>query len=74
MAIRIIKEPDISLTQTEYERLLRKWESEQQYTTAPTSFETWLRSHQQAARPGRAVDALRDAFDALIEPKGGSDA
>lgn len=74
MAIRIFKEPDIYLTQTEYERLRRVWESEQQYTTAPTSFEAWLRSHQRAARPGRAGDAIRDAFDALIEPKGGDHA
>lgn len=59
MAIRIIKEPDISITQTEYERLLREWESEQQYTTAPTSFETWLRNRQ-----GRTVNVIFDALTA----------
>lgn len=68
MSIRVIDEPDILLTRSEYERLRREWESEQQYTTAPTSFETWLRSHQQAARPGRAGDAIRDALAA----KGGA--
>lgn len=47
MTIRIINEPDIYLTQTEYERLLREWESVQQYTAAPTSFETWLRDRQR---------------------------
>lgn len=50
MSIRVIDEPDILLTRSEYERLRREWESEQQYTTAPTSFETWLRNRRRAKR------------------------
>ena len=57
MAIRIINEPDIVLTRSEYERLYREWESHQQYTAAPTSFETWLRSRQV-----RTGNVIRDAF------------
>lgn len=50
MTIRLIKEPDIHLTQAEHERLSRQWQAEQQYTTAPQSFETWLRRRADAEK------------------------
>lgn len=45
MAIRTIKEQDIYLTEAELERLRREWAETQTYTTAPTSFEVWVRAH-----------------------------
>lgn len=44
MAIRIDDEPEIVLTRAEYERLHREYQSTQTHTTAPVSFETWLRA------------------------------
>lgn len=56
MAIRIINEPEISLTQADYERLHLVWQAEQQYTTAPESFEAWLRRRQLAQRRETRID------------------
>lgn len=50
MGIQIIKGPDIYITQSEYERLLPEYNSSQQYTTCPTTFETWLRERQNKKR------------------------
>lgn len=56
MTIRLVKEPEIVLTESEYVRLLRQWESEQQYTAAPRSFEAWLRDrgHRPIGHAGHA--------------------
>lgn len=47
MTIEIIKEKPISLTQAEYERMLREYNSCMAYTTAHVSFEVWARSRKQ---------------------------
>ncbi len=47
MAIKVVKEPDIHLTQGEIERLRPEYRRSQMYTTQPVSFETWLRSRNQ---------------------------
>jgi hypothetical protein len=44
MSIKIIEDgPEIVLTRTEHEVLYREWEESQKFTSAPASFETWLR-------------------------------
>lgn len=50
MSIRIIEEEEILLTQEEHERLQREWQESQRYTTAPCSFEVWLRGHGYGRR------------------------
>lgn len=45
MAIRTIEEQDIYITEAELERLRREWAETQACTTAPTSFEAWVRDH-----------------------------
>lgn len=47
MAIKIIQEPDIYLTQEEYDRLSREWTAANSYTTAPVSFETFVRRYKE---------------------------
>lgn len=51
MTIRIIPEPEIELTQSEYERLQREWEAAQQGTTAPVTFEAFVRSRRRRTTP-----------------------
>lgn len=46
MAIKIIKEPDIYLTQEEHDRLHRAWEKSNRYTTEPQSFEDFVASQK----------------------------
>ena len=43
MTIRILKEPDVFVTQAELERLVPLYRSSQKYTVEPVSFDTWLR-------------------------------
>lgn len=43
MAIEIINEEPVRITQAEMERLWPEYRSSQKYTTRPVSFETWLR-------------------------------
>lgn len=43
MSVKIIPEPDIHVTQEEYERLYDAWINAMKYTTAPVSFEVWVR-------------------------------
>jgi len=43
MAVQIIKEPDIFITQEEHERFYREWELANRFTTAPVSYETYVR-------------------------------
>lgn len=56
MAIRTIEEQDIYLTEAELERLRREWAETQAYTTAPTSFEAWVRAHLANNKEGTQHD------------------
>ncbi len=51
MAIKIIPEPDIHITQAGLERLRPEWEASQRMTVRPVSFETWLRQRRDRAGP-----------------------
>lgn len=42
MTIRIIDEPEITMTRAEYERLHREWCASNGMTVAPTSFEAFV--------------------------------
>ena len=44
MAIKIIKEPDIVMTQEEHDRLFQEYQRTMMHTYNPVSFETWVRS------------------------------
>lgn len=68
MTIRIIKEPEIVLTESAHEQLRRQWEAEQRYTAAPQSFETWLRQ-----RGGQAGELPFDAGFLVSNSHGGSE-
>ena len=57
MTIRIIKEPDIYITERERSRLLPEWERSQRMTTRPVSFKEWLRdNHSQQPLDPRPKD------------------
>ena len=43
MAVNIIKEPDIYITQEEHDRYYQEWQQQNMFTTAPVSFETFVR-------------------------------
>lgn len=66
MAIKIIPEPDIHITQAEMERLRPEWEASQRMTVRPVSFETWLR--QRRSR-GATPDALERARSMRLQLK-----
>lgn len=42
MAIKILKEPDVYLSQEEHERLQREYASMTMYMVNPPSFEVWV--------------------------------
>lgn len=48
MAIKIIPERDIHLTQAEHERLRREYQQLCTYMVDPPSFEVWVRQRQSA--------------------------
>lgn len=43
MAIKIIPEPDIFVTQREYEQYRQNWEASQKMTTRPVTLENFIR-------------------------------
>lgn len=59
MTIHIIREPDIHLTQADYDRLHREWQSCQQYTTAPCSFEAYVRAHRHKEQQDLTDEQVR---------------
>lgn len=61
MSIRIIEDgPEITLTRSEYERLLGEWRTSCTYSAKPLSFEEWVRNRQ---KPRQAISLP------VIDPK-----
>lgn len=49
MSIKIIEEPEITLTRDEHDRLQREWQASQSMTTSPQTFEQYVRSQKSRA-------------------------
>ena len=43
MSIKIIEEPDVTVTRSQYEMYKREWEKSQAYTVKPSSLEDYIR-------------------------------
>ncbi len=43
MAIRIVEQEDVEITQAEYDKYYKEYVTSTQYHARPLSFETWLR-------------------------------
>lgn len=47
MTIRLVTEPDIHLTQSEFERYRREWERMAMFMVDPPSFEEFVRTRKE---------------------------
>ena len=63
MAIKIIEEPDIYLTQAEHGRLSREYQQAISFHANPPSFETWVR----ARKAGPITSIVPTASPRMIE-------